>query len=484
MLAVVLPLWLAAADPVVAPADRFRTLGAESAASVLPPPAKAARKATNGPVIVWNAKTRRMDADVSRQPLSRVLPRLAKATGWRIFVEPGTETTVSTAFLDLPPRDALSRLFSDVNYALFPSTNGRSRLMVYRTAANGATRAIVATDPEDRVKEELVVRFREGTPLTPEELAKLTKGKVVGKLDALKAARLRYGDAEGADAARATLATLDGVDIEDNFRLPAPETPVGLAGSPSPPLGIKPAPPGADRIVVGLIDTGVQSLGPGYEAFLVGRESLAPGVPAPSNAGPLEHGTSMFANLMRSADAAMGPEGGTARFGVLSVDVYGGAESTTSFDVALGIQKAVEGKANVINLSLSGEADAPFLHDVISTYHNSGILFFAAAGNEPVTTPMFPAAYPEVMAVSAGSRQGEFAPYANRGPFIDIVLPGSGIVPYGGDSWLVTGTSTSTAYATGIAAATWSPELGSPANLEATMRKNFGLPSGPPAKKP
>jgi subtilisin family serine protease len=97
---------------------------------------------------------------------------------------------------------------------------------------------------------------------------------------------------------------------------------------------------------------------------------------------------------------------------------------------------------------------------------------------------MYPAAYPEVLAVSAGNRQGEFAPYANRGPFVDLVLPGSGIVPYGGDSWLVTGTSTATAYASGAAAGLWKPEMGAPANLVPTMLKNFGLISAPSAKRP
>ncbi len=471
-----------AADPATDTVSRVRALGADSPAGTAPA-SKTARKPAKGPVIGWNAATGRMNADVPKQPLSAVLPRLAKATGWQIFVEPGTEITIATAFSDLPMREALGRLFSDVNYAVLPPTNGHPRLMVYRTAARGATKAVRA-DSEDRVKEELVVRLHDGARFTAEQLATNTHGKVVGKIDGLKAARLRYDDAAGADAARSALAGTEGVDLEDNYRIAVPETPSGISASPAAALSIKPAPVGTDRLVIGLVDTAVQSLGPGYDAFLLGRESLVPGEAAPSNGAGLEHGTSMFANLMRSADAAVERAGSTVNFGVLSVDVYNGAESTTSFDVALGIQKAVEGKANLINLSLSSESDSPVLHELIASYRNAGVLFFAAAGNEPVTTPTFPASYPEVLAVSAGNRQGDFAPYANRGPFIDLVLPGSGIVPYGGESWLVTGTSTSTAYASGIAGALWTPQLGSPANLEDTMRKNFGLLYGGPAKKP
>jgi len=73
------------------PRDRHRlpvnALAADSPAGTAPSP-RTPRKPAKGPVIGWNAATGRMNADVPRQPLSAVLPRLAKATGWKIFVEP------------------------------------------------------------------------------------------------------------------------------------------------------------------------------------------------------------------------------------------------------------------------------------------------------------------------------------------------------------------------------------------------------------
>ena len=80
------------------------------------------------------------------------------------------------------------------------------------------------------------------------------------------------------------------------------------------------------------------------------------------------------------------------------------------------------------------------------------MLFVAAAGNQPVTTPEYPAAYPEVEAVTAASAPGVLADYANRGDFVRFMLPGTSLVPWGGQSWAVTGTSTSTAYFSGILA--------------------------------
>jgi len=334
------------------------------------------------------------------------------------------------------------------------------------------------------VKEELVVRLHDGAHVTAEQLAKNTHGKVVGKIDGLRAARLRYDDATGADAARSVIAGTDGVELEDNFRISTPESPSGISASPAAALSIKPAPVGNRQSGhwIGRYRRPVARAG--LRCVPRGRESLVPGEAAPSTAGALEHGTSMFANLMRSADAAVETAGSTVNFRVLSVDVYNGAESTTSFDVALGIQKAVEGKANLINLSLSSESDSPVLHDLIASYRNAGVLFFASAGNEPVTTATFPASYPEVMAVSAGNRQGVFAPYANRGPFIDLVLPGSGIVPYGGDSWLVTGTLDLDRIRERDRRGALDPAIGIPGKPRGHDAEEFRPPLGRAPKKP
>src|SRR5205814_334560 len=104
------------------------------------------------------------------------------------------------------------------------------------------------------------------------------------------------------------------------------------------------------------------------------------------------------------------------------------------------------------NLSLGSSGDSPFLHDVIKSGAAQGVLFFAAAGNEPTTELSYPAAYPEVTAVTAGTRDGSIASYANRGSFVDLATPGTGMVLFKGESWLVVGTSASTAYASGMAA--------------------------------
>jgi subtilisin family serine protease len=113
----------------------------------------------------------------------------------------------------------------------------------------------------------------------------------------------------------------------------------------------------------------------------------------------------------------------------------------------------VERGAKIINLSLGSEADSPFLHEVITSSYKQGVIFFASPGNEPVTTATYPAAYPEVTAVTALDGAGNIADYANRGDFIKAAGPGTVFVTFNNQTYMVTGTSAATAYVSGVAAA-------------------------------
>jgi thermitase len=94
-----------------------------------------------------------------------------------------------------------------------------------------------------------------------------------------------------------------------------------------------------------------------------------------------------------------------------------------------------------------------------------------------VTTPTYPAAYPEVIAVTAGDRTGQIASYANRGDFVDLVAPGSSIVYFNGRPYYVTGTSAATAYATGLAAGLADGKKRTPAEIQAALQSLLGVPA-------
>jgi len=130
----------------------------------------------------------------------------------------------------------------------------------------------------------------------------------------------------------------------------------------------------------------------------------------------------------------------------------------------------------IINLSLGGTGDSPFLHDVVKQARDQGIIIFAAAGNTPDGGPIYPAAYPEVIAVTAGDRKGNIAQYANNGDFVDLVAPGTSIITFNGQSYLVSGTSASSAFAAGLAAGIASQNNTSTADIEKILRQTLAIP--------
>jgi subtilisin family serine protease len=160
---------------------------------------------------------------------------------------------------------------------------------------------------------------------------------------------------------------------------------------------------------------------------------------------------------------------------VLPVDVYGNADTTSTFHVARGIVEALNAGASIINLSLTSGGDSQLLHNVITKGSERGVLFIAAAGNEPTTLPNYPAAYPEVLAVTAGGKNG-LASYANRGEFVDVAAPASSIIYFGGKAYLVSGTSASTAFVSGLAAGMKSSTGASAAALTTKLKEVLGVP--------
>lgn len=404
-------------------------------------------------VLSWNTNLNRVTADIRNGDFARVLGKIAGSTSWDVFVEPGATNKISTKFTNLAPGAALGRILGNLNYAFVPgSTNARPRLLVFATKAGNATQAVKAIRPDKPkakvIPNEVVVRLRPGANI--EELAAKLGAKVKGGIKGLNTYRLEFANAEAADSARKILETDESVQgIGSNYSILKPLEPdVSLDGPglPSRPNLTMNAPSRDGRVIVGLLDTAVQSLGPELDAFLMKQMSVAG--PSRTDSSEPSHGTSMAETLLKSLEYS---SGGSTSVQILPVDVYGPNPSTSTFDLANGIVQAVNSGARIINMSLGSDADSPVLRDVIREASAKGVLFFAAAGNTPVTQAFYPAAYPEVMAVTA-VEHGQIAPYANRGDFVSLAAPGTSVVYFNDIPYYVTGTSASSAFAAGAAA--------------------------------
>ena len=264
--------------------------------------------------------------------------------------------------------------------------------------------------------------------------------------------------------------------VDYNYIFDPPPAPQAIPNAPpgsTPALTLDPSTPNDPcSPVVGLIDTQVSSAGSESDPILLPPISVVGDLPANNSAVPT-HGRAMVNTLEQALAQA---SNGKTPVRILSVVVYDQSETTTTLNVALGIQAAVDNGATVLNMSLGGTADSPILDDIINQALAKGIVIFAAAGNQPVSAPTYPAAIPGVNDVTALSQPGQLAAYANFSPQVDMALPGTSIFSYGGQTYAVQGTSPATAYATGLAAGTKGLNCPSWAQIQAAMQQRFPVP--------
>lgn len=95
-------------------------------------------------------------------------------------------------------------------------------------------------------------------------------------------------------------------------------------------------------------------------------------------------------------------------------------------DVAQAVLYAVNEGAQVINISLGGEADTEVLRQAVAYATSQGVVVVAAAGNSN-SAVLYPAAYPSVIAVASLNSSDQRANSSSYGPQMSVSAPGVGI---------------------------------------------------------
>ena len=202
------------------------------------------------------------------------------------------------------------------------------------------------------------------------------------------------------------------------------------------------------NVTVAVIDSGIDVRHPELANAVVDSfDALG------SREGPHVHGTGIagaiasHARLMGSAPAAR----------ILAIRAFGVAASgaaSSSFVILKGLDYAAAHGAQIVNMSFAGPKDG-LIERGIAAAAAKGILMVAAAGNGgPKSPPLYPAANPDVMAVSATDAQDRLFAASNRGGHIAIAAPGVDIfLPAPNEKYQMTsGTSFSAAFVSGLAA--------------------------------
>jgi hypothetical protein len=431
--------------------------------------------------LTWNSQKDLVSADIKSENLVNVLEKIAAATGWHIYVEPDALRPVSTKFQNLAPGDAMHLLFAGASFAFIPTTNASPKLYVFRTTQQNATQLVRASpkpagsDGKAKViPNQLIVRLKPGAKI--DDIARQLGAKVIGHIDSLNAYLLQFGDQNATDAASGQLAANSEVaSLENNYSVERPEMPQAVPGGASmPQLQLTPPTDSSGRTVIGLVDTAVQPLGGSLDQFLLKQLSVAGDAQLDPNSP--SHGTSMAETMLRTLQAL---GNGTSSVQILPIDVYGANETTSTFDVAQGVALAVNKGANPINLSLGSNSDSQILSDLIAEGVQKGIVFYAAKGNTPVSTPFYPAADSGVTAVTALDRSGQVASWANEASIPAVGALGTVPVSFNGQTFVVQGTSPATAIVSATAASLMNSKGISAAAADTQIKNSATLTTKP-----
>jgi subtilisin family serine protease len=135
---------------------------------------------------------------------------------------------------------------------------------------------------------------------------------------------------------------------------------------------------------------------------------------------PHPHGTAVA-----GAIAAHGRLKGSAPAArILAAQAFDRGTEGNGFTVAKAITWATDRGARVINMSFAGVRD-PSIEQSLRYAKQKGVILVAAAGNKgPLSAPLFPAANPDVIAVTATDQNDRVFQLANRGKHIAVSAPG------------------------------------------------------------
>ncbi len=204
-----------------------------------------------------------------------------------------------------------------------------------------------------------------------------------------------------------------------------------------------------DGVLVAVIDSGVDADHPELVGAVAGTFDT---LPPPLK--PDKHGTAI-AGLIAAHGRLTGAAPGAKILVVRAFNpkAAGAAEGTT-FNILKGLDWAAANHARIINMSFAGPSD-PAIRRSLESAHEKGIVLVAAAGNAgPKSPPLYPAADPNVIAVTATDDEDKLFPLSNRGRHIAVAAPGAQILVANpdGNYAVSSGTSYSAAEVTGIVA--------------------------------
>lgn len=204
-------------------------------------------------------------------------------------------------------------------------------------------------------------------------------------------------------------------------------------------------------IKVCMIDTAIDMNHRSLDNSRVQNFQLIPG----NSKSTQQHGTEV-AGVIISQNPRIGvaPEATLLAVSTFKDDNKSGQRTSSAKLVAQALDLCMQQRADILNLSFAGGQDS-LVDRMVRKAISRGIVVVASAGNNgPGASPAYPAAIPEVIAVTAVDQAENIFGQANRGSYIDLAAPGVDILTTSprGSFNRSSGTSLATAHVSGVIA--------------------------------
>ncbi|TCS64089.1 S8 family serine peptidase [Varunaivibrio sulfuroxidans] len=311
-----------------------------------------------------------------------------------------------------------------------------------RQSPFGTTNPWAAAPEKQRKKGQIVVS---DPPAQFEDQARLLGFKIIEtvrlKSLGMRILRLRIPRGSTITQAIGALRThMPGLDIDANHTFDPSSDDTPVAAPPRPAYSSARALAGWQNVAancgkgirIGIIDSGVDLLHPALKNSHIVTQSFHTPRHKPGQRG---HGTAVAAEIVGSAKwGGLLPGATLYAANMFEVNENGG-ETGSVVGLAKSLDWMAQEHLQVVNLSIAG-ADNRIVRKVIARSAAQGMILVAAAGNwGPRSKPAYPAAYDDVIAVTATAGEGAIYFHANQGDYIEFSEPGVGLwtaVPGGG----------------------------------------------------
>src|SRR4051794_29488571 len=181
-------------------------------------------------------------------------------------------------------------------------------------------------------------------------------------------------------------------------------------------------------VTVAVVDTGVRADHEDLQnAVLPGKDYVSPGGNGWNDQNG--HGTHVAGIIAAAASNGVGIAGAAPNVKILPVRVLDASGAGYSSNVADGVIWAADHGARVINLSLGGTVPSAGTRTAIQYANSKGAIVVAAAGNgaQQGNQAIYPAAFPEAVAIAAVGPNLTRASFSNYGAYVDLAAPGVNI---------------------------------------------------------